>query len=291
MKSEGIRKNSSQPAVKVSDRMSISSYTSLLKEYTVPASQREAFRRDGHILLQNVCPIEDIRIFRPLILAVIDEVVAARDTQGRSEDYGALFTQVSNVWLKNELVRAFIFARRFAKIAADLMGVKGVRLYHDQALVKEPGGKPTPLHQDQFYWPLDTKNTVTMWMPLIRVTKAMGTMTFASGSHRDGLVGKLPISEKADALLSSLIKEKQYPLASYDMNAGDATFHYGLTLHSAHPNTSKVRREVVTVIYYEDGAKIMDPDNEYRKVDMQVFHPGQSPGEPAASPLNPLLYP
>jgi len=271
--------------------MSPSSYTSLQKEYTIAASQQEAFRRDGHILLQNVCPIEDIRIFRPLMLAVIDEVITTRDTQGRTEDYSSLFTQVSNVWRKNELARAFIFAKRFAKIAADLMGTRSVRLYHDQALVKEPGGKPTPLHQDQFYWPLDTTNTITMWMPLIDVTREMGTMTFASGSHKDGLVGKLPISDKADAILSDLIKEKNYRLASYNLKAGDATFHYGLTLHSAHPNSSAVRREVMTIIYYEDGAKILEPDNEYRKVDMQVFHPDQSPGERAASPLNPILYP
>jgi ectoine hydroxylase-related dioxygenase (phytanoyl-CoA dioxygenase family) len=264
---------------------------SLSASYLLTDGQQEAFRRDGHILLERVCPIEDMRIFRPLLLAAVDEVTKARDTQGRSEDYSALFTQVSNIWRKKELARAFIFARRFAKLAADLMGVKGVRLYHDQALVKEPGGKPTPLHQDQFYWPLDTTNTVTMWMPLIDVTREMGTMTFASGSHRNGLVGTLPISERADVILSSLIQEKQYGLASYDLKAGDATFHYGLTLHAAHPNTSNIRREVITVIYYEDGTKIMEPDNEYRRVDMQVFHPGQSPGESAASPLNPLLYP
>jgi hypothetical protein len=35
----------------------------------------------------------------------------------------------------------------------------------------------------------------------------------------------------------------------------------------------------------------MEPDNEFRKVDLEVFHPGQRPGELAASPLNPLLYP
>ena len=37
------------------------------------------------------------------------------------------------------LFERFTLARRFAKIAADLMGVEGVRIYHDQALFKEPG--------------------------------------------------------------------------------------------------------------------------------------------------------
>ena len=38
-------------------------------------------------------------------------------------------------------------------------------------------------------------------------------------------------------------------------------------------------------------ARILQPDNNHRRVDMKVFHPGQRPGEPAASPLNPVLYP
>jgi ectoine hydroxylase-related dioxygenase (phytanoyl-CoA dioxygenase family) len=266
-------------------------YSSLSREYSVSKAQQDSYRQDGHILLRNVCPREDIEIFRPLMLNIVGRAVASKDTQGGKAGYGAMFTRVSNIWERSGLTRQFVFARRFAKIAADLMGVKGVRLYHDQALVKEPGGKPTTWHQDQVYWPLDTPNTITMWMPLVDVPKTMGTMTFASRSHSQGFAGMLPISDAADSMLANLIKEKKYETASYDLNAGDATFHSGLTIHSAHENSSDKRREVMTIIYYEDGAKILEPDSEFRRMDMNAFHPGQSPGEVAASPLNPLLYP
>jgi len=63
------------------------------------------------------------------------------------------------------------------------MGVHGVQLYHDHALFKPAGGKATPWHQGQFYWPLETNHTITMWMPLIDVSQKMGTMSFASGSQ------------------------------------------------------------------------------------------------------------
>jgi len=46
----------------------------------------------------------------------------------------------------------------------------------------------------------------------------------------------------------------------------------------------------MAIIYYADGTRIMEPDNEHRKVDMEVFHPGLKPGDIAASELNPLLY-
>ena len=42
-----------------------------------------------------------------------------------------MFTQVTNVWIQKKELEEFIFASKFAKIAADLMKVNGTRLYHD----------------------------------------------------------------------------------------------------------------------------------------------------------------
>lgn len=260
------------------------------KEYPVSSEHKEAYHRDGHVILRGVALPDEINFFRPLITGIVDEVARTKDTQGRITDYGKMFTQVSNVWRMNEQVRQFIFAKRFAKIAADLMGVNGVRLYHDQALIKEPGGKPTPWHQDYYYWPLATEHTITMWMPLVDVSREMGSMSFAVGSHRNKLFTEMPISDTSQQYFENIIVEQKCPTPSYALKAGDATFHSGKTLHSAHGNGSDRRREVSTIIYYADGTRIMEPDNEHRKVDMQVFHPGQKPGELAASGLNPLLY-
>ncbi|MBI3580047.1 MAG: phytanoyl-CoA dioxygenase family protein [Ignavibacteriales bacterium] len=262
----------------------------LSKEYPVAAEQREAYQRDGHIILRGVASSEEVEFFRPLITGLVDEVAQSKDAQGRITDYSKMFTQVSNVWRKDEHVRQFILARRFAKIAADLMGVNGVRLYHDQALIKEPGGKPTPWHQDYYYWPLATEHTITMWMPLVDVPREMGSMSFAVGSHHNKSFTEMPISDTSQEYFERIIVEQRCATPSYALKAGDATFHSGKTLHSAQGNGSNCRREVITIIYYADGTRIIEPDNEHRKVDMQVFHPGQKPGELAASELNPLLY-
>jgi ectoine hydroxylase-related dioxygenase (phytanoyl-CoA dioxygenase family) len=267
-----------------------STHPLLLHEYALSDELIQSFRKNGHAKLDSVCPPGLLEHYRKQILAVVDEVVRQQDTQGRIEDYSSLFTQVTNVWRKSDEVRQFIFAKRFAKIAADLMGVRGVRLYHDQALIKEPGGKPTPWHQDYYYWPLDTEQTITMWMPLVDVTKEMGSMSFVSGSHTNTAFKPLPISDTSQEYFERIIREQQAPVVSYELKAGDATFHSGRLLHSAHGNSSQRRREVITIIYYADGARILEPDNEHRRVDMEVFHPGQKPGELAASALNPLLY-
>ena len=258
--------------------------------YSLSADRCVAYQQDGHILLRGVSSGTEIAQFRPLIIDLVDEVARGRDAQGRLDDYGALFTQVTNVWRKSELVREFIFAKRFARIAAELMGAKGVRLYHDQALIKEPGGKPTPWHQDHYYWPLATRHTITMWMALVDIPPEMGSMSFATGSHSDTSFPQIPISSTSQKTFERIIQDRRIPTPGYSLKAGDATFHSGDVLHSAHGNNSRGRREVITIIYYEDGARIMEPDHEHRRVDMEVFLPGLRSGDIAASELNPLLY-
>jgi ectoine hydroxylase-related dioxygenase (phytanoyl-CoA dioxygenase family) len=260
-------------------------------QYSLSSGQIASYRAKGHILLREVASTREVERIRPAIDRVMDDVAAKNDTQGRIDDYSSLFRQVTNVWRLSEAVQAFVCAERFACIAAALMGVRGVRLYHDQALYKPAGGKPTPWHQDQFYWPLATEHTLTMWMPLIDLTREMGTMLFAGGSHRGGPLIDSSISDESHRVLDGLVAERGWTVESDDVRGGDATFHAGWTLHSAHPNTSGRVRKVLTVIYFADGTKVAEPGNEFRRADMEVFLPGCLPGDEAASPLNPLLYP
>ncbi len=257
--------------------------------YPISGEQASLYRTNGFILLKNVAQPEEVSHYRTFIREELERVAKEKDPQGRISDYSKMFTQVTNLWRFNETVKQFVFGKRFARIAADLMGVERVRLYHDQALFKPPGGKRTPWHQDQYYWPLETHNTITMWMPLVDVPAEMGAMSFAAGSHRDGSIGHIAISDESHAVISRIIEEKGYRVEGYSLKAGDATFHSGYTLHSAHPNNGTYPREVMTMIYYEDGARVAPFDNEHRKVDRDVFLPGKEPGELAATELNPLL--
>lgn len=258
--------------------------------YPLSDGQIASYNEKGHILLRSVASRDELELIRPEIDRVIAEAAVTNDTQGRVDDYSSLFTQVTNIWRMSGRVEAFVCAERFAHIAAGLMGVRGVRLYHDQALYKPAGGKPTPWHQDQFYWPLETEHTVTMWMPLIDLTRDMGTMVFAGGSHRGGSLLEGSISDESHRVFDGLVSERGWKIESDDLRGGDATFHAGWTVHSAHPNRSGRVRKVLTVIYFADGTKVAEPANEFRRADMEVFLPGCRPGGEAAGPLNPLLY-
>ena len=245
--------------------------------------------RDGHILVRDLVPREEVESFRPALERVVRTVSARHDHQGRIDDYSRLFTQVTNVWRIDDEARRIVFDRRFAAKAAELLGVTAVRLYHDQALFKPAGADRTPWHQDRYYWPLATDRTITMWLPLADVSEAMGPMIFASGSHRETDLGDVSISAGTDKRLAALIANRNWPVATSPLRAGDATFHLGATIHSAGPNRSTATREVLTIIYFADGTKVAEPANENQRADMEVFLPGCAPGDDAASALNPLL--
>lgn len=266
------------------------SLPSLNEEYILSEEQIKSFRNKGHVLLPSVVKKDEIAAFR----SVINNAAYAYNTEKRKledrDTYGKAFLQITNLWEVDEGVRKFTLAKRFARIAAQLLGVDKVRIYHDQALYKEPGGGHTPWHQDQYYWPLDTKNTITMWMPLVDISKEMGMLTFASYSHKRGFVENVPISDESDQVLQQYIAENNFPVEAPDfMAAGDATWHYGWTLHSAPGNTSQmVTREVMTIIYFADGARITQPQNKHQEADRERWLKGLEPESLAASELNPL---
>ena len=263
----------------------------LSRPFSVPPGAVEAYRRDGHALLRGVCSPEEIAFYRQAIVDAVRRHNQENRPMEERDTYGKAFLQTMNLWEVDETVKQFTLADRFAKIAAELMGVDSIRLYHDQALFKEASGGHTPWHQDQYYWPLMTDNTITMWMPLVDASEDMGTMTFASGSHREGFLGHLEISDRSDEEFQQLVERRGFPQSRCGaMKAGDATFHSGWTLHSAPANKTPVTREAMTIIYFEDGARLMTPDNKNRQADLERWHPGQSPGELASSPINPVLY-
>ncbi|MBX3245238.1 MAG: phytanoyl-CoA dioxygenase family protein [Acidobacteria bacterium] len=259
--------------------------------YKISDSDRQEFWREGHILLRSVAEADVIGKYRQDIAdAAFRYSTETRDMDER-DTYGKAFLQVTNLWQHDEKVREFVFNTRFARIAADLLGVENVRLYHDQALIKEPGGGPTPWHQDMYYWPLDSEKTVTMWMPLVDIDEQMGMLTFASGSHANKAAGNVGISDESESFYGDHISEKGYPIAKADsMQAGDATFHLGWTIHSAGANLSTDRsRQVMTVIYYADGTLISPPVNKHQQADLDAWLGGLSSGSPANGPLNPIL--
>ena len=137
--------------------------------YHLSRFQINTFKDKGAIYLPEVENNENIKLLGPVITNAVEKFTVEKRSLEKRDTYGKAFLQVMNLWQRDEAVKEFTLKKKFAQIAAKLLNVDKVRIYHDQALFKEAGGGATPWHQDQYYWPLDTLNTVTMWMPLIDI--------------------------------------------------------------------------------------------------------------------------
>lgn len=268
--------------------LDITDLPALGEEHALTESQVDAYRRNGHLTVPGVCSAEEITAYRAQIAAAVQRLNEETRPLEQRDTYARAFLQVWNIWRRDAAVARFVLARRFAKLAADLMGVEGVRLYHDQALFKEPNGGHTPWHQDRYYWPLDTDDTVTMWMPLVDIPAGMD---FATSSHRHADMRGSRISDDSDAYFAQLIESQKIPVSPVGpLRAGDATFHDGWMVHRAPANPGGPMREVMTVIYFADGTRVGPTDSDERRTDLERWLPGLRTGDLAAGEINPLLY-
>lgn len=256
----------------------------------ISQSQIEEFREEGHTLTRGLLSPEEAAVAREIIVDAADRYNTEKRKLEDRDTYGKAFLQVMNLWRNDEQVKKFVLGKRFAKVAAELLGVENVRIYHDQALFKEAGGGPTPWHQDQYYWPIDTKNTITMWMPLMDINIDMGMLTFASGSHTKGRIFNHEISDESESEFAKYVTENNFEVTrAEEMKAGDATWHYGFTIHNAPGNKSDKRREVVTIIYVADGAKVTEPQNSWQVNDRKNWLMDRQIGSEIDSELNPKV--
>jgi hypothetical protein len=56
------------------------------------------------------------------------------------------------------------------------------------------------------------------------------------------------------------------------------------------PNTSNQMREVMTIIYFADGIRLLEPRYQERRGPFESLFEGLNPGDVAASDLTPIVY-
>ena len=261
------------------------------KPYTLTTDQIRFFRERGYVKLKEVLSPDVVEHYRTAITSEVKKrnPLLNKPMEERTT-YEKAFIQITNLWQQHEIVKELVFSERLARIAAELMGVDGVRLYHDQALYKEPGGGFTPWHADQYYWPLSSPNTCTAWIPLQAVPPEMGPLAFSERSHRFEIGRELAISDESEAMIQQALADQCFDLEDSPFDVGEVSYHYGWTFHRAGPNTTDSVRAVMTIIYMQDGIRVTELKRAEHEADRDAFLPGAEPGEPAATECNPVLY-
>jgi ectoine hydroxylase-related dioxygenase (phytanoyl-CoA dioxygenase family) len=258
--------------------------------YPISDAQIERFRRDGFIRLKDVFDAETLRAYgQELTWLTIALNTQTKPLEERST-YDRAFLQVMNLWRQGGPAREFVFGKRLAGIAAALLEVEGVRLYHDQSLYKEPGGGITPAHADQYYWPLASDRCVTAWVPLQTVPQDMGPLAFFAGSQAVEFGRDLGISDDSEREINAAMQAQGFPVVDGPFDLGEVSFHLGWTFHRAGPNRSQQPRSVMTVIYMDRDMRLKAPENHMQQQDWEKWCPGAMVGEIIDTPLNPVLF-
>lgn len=258
--------------------------------FALPAGAIEYFRAEGYVKLKKLFSPELLKFYGEAVTRQVVRLNTLTKPMAERSTYERAFLQVMNLWTKDEICRQFSFGKRLARVAAQLMGVKGVRIYHDQALYKEAGGGFTPWHADQYYWPLSNDNTCTAWVPLQTTPLEMGPLAFAARSHRLGFGRDLEISDESEARIREMLGAEKFTYLEEAYELGEISFHSGWTFHRAGGNSSPQARAVMTVIYMEDGIRLVKPRNKHQQQDWEAWLPGCKIGEIANSKLNPVLW-
>lgn len=260
------------------------------RPYPLSDEQLAQFRRDGFIKLKNVFNAQELRHYGDEIALLTIALNTQTLALEQRSTYDRAFLQVMNLWEQGGLAREFVFGQRLAAIAATLLQVQGVRLYHDQSLYKEPGGGITPAHADQYYWPVDSDRTVTAWVPLQAVPQEMGPLAFFAGSQRVEFGRDLGISDDSERLINANLEAQGFPVVDAPFDLGEVSFHLGWTFHRAGPNRSTRPRSVMTVIYMDRDMTLKAPSNDMQQADWERWCPGAAVGKVIDTPKNPVLF-
>lgn len=264
---------------------------SILDEpFSLNSEQVDFYREHNFIKLKQVFPAEVLAHFGQVISQKVQELNTQHLPMEQRDTYGKAFLQIMNIWTRSEEVKRFVFGKRLARIATELMGVRGVRMYHDQALFKEPGGGFTPWHADQYYWPLANDNTVTAWVPMQAVPMEMGPLEFSAGSQRIPLGRNLKISDDSEAYIQKTLRINDFQHIIEPFELGEVSFHSGWVFHRAGANLTARMRQVMTVIYMDKDMKLKAPENPNQQNDWEAWCPGARVGEVIETEINPVMY-
>jgi ectoine hydroxylase-related dioxygenase (phytanoyl-CoA dioxygenase family) len=173
------------------------------------------------------------------------------------------------------------------KMLCRLEGISGVRVWHDQTLIKEPFGNPTGWHLDNPYWSFHSRHSLSIWIALEDATPFNGCMCFIPGSHKLATYENSGIGQNMADLFQVYPKMAQIDSVPVPMKAGDCSFHNGLTAHGAGANMTRGRRIAMTCAYMPEGSTFNGQKNILPKDYFESLKPGDVLDN---DDQNPLLY-
>lgn len=265
----------------------------LYEEVALPPSVIEQYRKDGHVLVRRAINPDVVRAAVPLINGALERAWPHRlpPVEERTDAYSQGFTQITGLGATDPVLRVFSNMRRIMRMCADLMGVSGVRLFCEDWLIKEPGARITPWHQDAAVFPLDAEATITAWIPLRDIAEGEGLLRFVRAAHHLGLGTVEGINDESEAAYEQIIRDHGLTIDELPpVFVGDVSFHDGRSIHGAFGNSGEEHRAVLALHCFADGATIKHHPTAAMRETLAGAAPSLSAGDVARSDAWPLVF-
>jgi hypothetical protein len=220
----------------------------------------ERYRRDGFLKYPDFLSQAEVGELKVAMLRAVSNL-GRRKVAGDGADfeegddfYDRVFTQRLNLWRIDNVVRSYVTRPELGRMLCELEGLEGIRVWHDQGLIKEPFANPTAFHLDVPYWSFFSRHAISIWIALEDATPSNGCLCFVPGSHRITSGENAKIGESFGDLMRIYPALQHIDPVMVPMKAGDCSFHNALTAHAAGPNMTRGRRIAMSCAYMPQGS-------------------------------------
>jgi len=241
----------------------------------VKKSQVDFFQQNGYLSYGSILQMDEVEELRRSLDEVIQIELNGSDDAEPEFQYGhkrkvedkvGAITQFVNMWKRQPAYERLLHHPDISEAASALLGVKRVRLWHDQIISKPPKDNGHfHFHQDFYFWPLDQPRIVTCWLALDNATIDSGCMHVIPGSHTDKRFGPIARAEEMRAKSNDEIYQSERDLISQksadfgkpiELKAGECMFHHCLNFHATPPNVTDQQRRAHVMIFMAEGTKV-----------------------------------
>jgi phytanoyl-CoA hydroxylase len=260
---------------------------------TISQDQITQYQADGFIHIPAFLSPAEVAELKGAVLETARSMGKKKIADGSQEweekddFYDKVFTQRLNLWKLNDTVKRYMLNPDLGKMACQLEGIEGVRIWHDQTLIKEPFANATAWHLDVPYWSFLSRHAISVWIALEDATYQNGCMFFIPGTHKLASYDNVGIGVNMMDLFRAQPKLGERDPVGVPMKAGDCSFHNGLTAHGAGTNMTRGRRIAMTCGYMPEGSTF----NGQRNILPKEYFESLKPGDVLENDeQNPLLY-
>lgn len=221
---------------------------------------KQSFEKDGYVFLPGFLAQKDVDVINKKLDNFIKVQVPAMPFNHvfyEDNNDPTTLKQLQDLHQHNSFFAGILKGSDFEKIAELLLGEKVIGKNLEYFNKPPKIGKPTPPHQDGYYFMLNPPQALTMWMALENADEETGCVRYIKGSHLKGMRphGKTQTLGFSQGIID--YQEKDFASEiPFPAKPGDLLIHHALTIHRADGNRSETRsRKALGFIYFGKSAK------------------------------------